>query len=1701
MPPNEGQGLILARFLFNSREQEQSESVDDYAGSLTKLSSKCKYEAAPAFVENLVRDRFIVGIRNKEVQSKLLKCANDLSLDCAIEIVKSSGKDIKLENDEEDMPISLHDKLQVQVDVLPAKPDIKVSEEAKIAILIELMNHKSILNAPSGHEEEKAELWEKVFHFAKTTGAPFKSALHLREVFGTWKSSAIQSKQPLSQDDVKMSNADKLIWDMFGQDTFEDYPNLQSILNDSANVLDFDDDRNHDDELYNFDENDLNSSSSGEEASDDDEYEPVVKRRPGRPRKGSPSRGPSIVMSAELKVMVLKRLLQQKDVITAQGNEREKKNVWRNLFHSLENKLNVGSPSVLRNAFRLWKQRSLKKRSQPGETITESDKLIYKIFNMAETETADLAEQAASEGQDEETRDEEPSEEDDEDAGKSFIDHSLRLKILHELAKHRRKIVMNVGTVYEIEASWRDIHEKVQSDLGLKHLTMKKVKELLQFWQSWALHAAVRQGGPVTKVQKLTYFANNIPKNAAAPYASMKDGVPPVLISRVPGCIHITPQARTAILKGLISSKSDPDKWKKATNIALEHNIEGATEAKLRFAVKQWKAKTIEKYTKGSKPRTKTEKLSFELCDLNDDIALDKDWDDQVPEITLSEEVRMAIVTKVAENPFILSRKAKEAARKRFWTEALESSFNMEIDVKALKASFWHWSNITSSNAGQRLSKILDALGNIHTINRQMSDDIKASVVNQVFQNQQILLLGTNDEKSLFWNQLLKLLGKAELQDGMHLSMLFTLWKEAVLIRIEKGISLKPFEHMILQVCIGHLSNFDLSQSAKASILPWLRGNQWKKNWMEIHSKTVGQHGIQDPMTFFKAVKRWKLNALKKEEFGHPLNEEELQLLQTVDVEDWLEADLMARSEDTSRYDASAKTVVPNAVKSDIVTLISTKQDSVYGSNIREMNNFWTETLDSFMVQRNVCCHEAADLQRAYFAWTFEAWQKKLSNAYLLPYEEVMLELISSKNRIEQFNWDEENHEEVEQLDVSEKDMSKLINFLIEYKDLQSRDKCLFWTLGLRFVQSYCNCDNSPARLYATILKERVSSQQSSFRDVPLTELQRSILVLFGNASIDDNASSVEDDDEGDDVCEEENFWDKLTDEVSDKARMAILQVLYEHRDIVASRKMQRRDHDRTAVWQKALNVAIEEGVKIENHGKLTRMVTDWREKAKRHEIDGRPLSSWERYLLSIFEDENNIKEELEDNDDEFQTSAASEPIYVEEAVKLVIMKALLRHRQLFLGNSDQQDSGWRKVFRIAQANGAFYDTVTSMQSSIDKWKTMALAKLSKYPTSISEVDKLLYSFYEVDVGQLDLDQIHYQQDSPLKMEIPTATGLTVRGKMAILEEMHRNKASIIDNDNWPSHKDRFSAWSNVLQVANCMGGNFPSIASLTTYVWHQLKSPTLQKIQAGSAINEIDSMVAKIYDLDEERLEFSTEYDLSIPTQHGCRLCQLQFSRFDEMKLHQQMAHGQLPEEDISRKCRLCGSDVGLDKPAIRAHFRSHHSEEPFQCDFCDQMYLNDADYYEHAKTHLTYNPMETIEAMLENTEESNQSSPPATIPKQQRKRGIYRKRVKIELPPPESEEVPKIGKKEGGLCPHCGEVSPSYFNPNATTYNLLFFSTTSTFSSTSCTSTKPKSHGNAISAIMLTHCRKASRNMCATAIQKRVISKCAIFADTRLL
>ena len=61
--------IVVERYHFHKREQASGESVADYVAELRRLASKCKFEN---FLDDALRDRFIVGLRNNNILKRLL---------------------------------------------------------------------------------------------------------------------------------------------------------------------------------------------------------------------------------------------------------------------------------------------------------------------------------------------------------------------------------------------------------------------------------------------------------------------------------------------------------------------------------------------------------------------------------------------------------------------------------------------------------------------------------------------------------------------------------------------------------------------------------------------------------------------------------------------------------------------------------------------------------------------------------------------------------------------------------------------------------------------------------------------------------------------------------------------------------------------------------------------------------------------------------------------------------------------------------------------------------------------------------------------------------------------------------------------------------------------------------------------------------------------------------------------------------------------------------------------------------------------------------------------------------------------------------------------------------------------------------------------------------------------------------------------
>lgn len=62
--------IVVERFNFHSRTQHEGESVSDFLASLRKLAATCGFGQ---FLDEALRDRFVVGLRNQLIQQRLLQ--------------------------------------------------------------------------------------------------------------------------------------------------------------------------------------------------------------------------------------------------------------------------------------------------------------------------------------------------------------------------------------------------------------------------------------------------------------------------------------------------------------------------------------------------------------------------------------------------------------------------------------------------------------------------------------------------------------------------------------------------------------------------------------------------------------------------------------------------------------------------------------------------------------------------------------------------------------------------------------------------------------------------------------------------------------------------------------------------------------------------------------------------------------------------------------------------------------------------------------------------------------------------------------------------------------------------------------------------------------------------------------------------------------------------------------------------------------------------------------------------------------------------------------------------------------------------------------------------------------------------------------------------------------------------------------------
>ena len=97
------------RFIFNRRNQEDNESIDQYVTVLRKLAQTCNF--CNCLTDSLIRDRFVLGIKDESTRKKLLQ-EKKLTISRAIDIGRS-GETANMRLKELKKPVGIDEEVNV----------------------------------------------------------------------------------------------------------------------------------------------------------------------------------------------------------------------------------------------------------------------------------------------------------------------------------------------------------------------------------------------------------------------------------------------------------------------------------------------------------------------------------------------------------------------------------------------------------------------------------------------------------------------------------------------------------------------------------------------------------------------------------------------------------------------------------------------------------------------------------------------------------------------------------------------------------------------------------------------------------------------------------------------------------------------------------------------------------------------------------------------------------------------------------------------------------------------------------------------------------------------------------------------------------------------------------------------------------------------------------------------------------------------------------------------------------------------------------------------------------------------------------------------------------------------------------------------------------------------------------------------------
>ena len=83
---NPRKNLIFERHKFNTRNQDENETIDQYVTALRTLAATCEFESLH---DGLIRDRIVCGIKAQTLKERMLR-ENDLTLQKAIDIYRAA---------------------------------------------------------------------------------------------------------------------------------------------------------------------------------------------------------------------------------------------------------------------------------------------------------------------------------------------------------------------------------------------------------------------------------------------------------------------------------------------------------------------------------------------------------------------------------------------------------------------------------------------------------------------------------------------------------------------------------------------------------------------------------------------------------------------------------------------------------------------------------------------------------------------------------------------------------------------------------------------------------------------------------------------------------------------------------------------------------------------------------------------------------------------------------------------------------------------------------------------------------------------------------------------------------------------------------------------------------------------------------------------------------------------------------------------------------------------------------------------------------------------------------------------------------------------------------------------------------------------------------------------------------------------------